>query len=170
LLIVLVGLVIVVPATVSFASWPTVFCVQFAWLAESSEVAVGVVVVLPFESVVEVELMLVTFSLLRSDELDPLSSVVEMLIALAWPVAVERSTRCAPSEPLMTVADTPGLSDAELIAEAMPDSVLLLLSILTVLDLPLMFNVIEPVPSCCVEVNAPEVMDCAAAMLFTLTE
>lgn len=58
------------------------------------------------------------------------SGVTPTLIALARPVDVERSTRCAPS-----VSVTLGLSDAELIADAMPESVFLLLSSVIVLDL-----------------------------------
>ena len=63
--------------------------------------------------------------------------VTSTLIALATPVDVERSTRCAPSAPLTMVADTPGLSDAELIAETMPETAGLRSEPLTARTLPI---------------------------------
>ena len=47
-------------------------------------------------------------------------------MALAAPVDVPDSTKRAPSVVVMMLAETPGLSAAELIADAMPASVLLL--------------------------------------------
>ena len=63
------------------------------------------------------------------------------------PVCVPLSTRRDPSVVLITLAETPGLFAAEFMAEAMPASVLLLVSILIAVEAPPTAMVSVPVPS-----------------------
>lgn len=102
--------------------------------------------------------------------LSPDRLLTPTLITLAAPVLAERSTRCAPSVPVTIVAVTPGLFDAELIAAAMPESVLFVESIEIDVDLPPTLSVSVPVPSCCVALNAPEDSVCDVAICVTATE
>jgi hypothetical protein len=68
----------------------------------------------------------------------PASSVTgltETSIVFEAPVADERRIKCAPSVPVTTVAVTPGLLDDELIALAMPLTVLFVDVMPTLIDL-----------------------------------
>ena len=91
-------------------------------------------------------------------------------MTLAAPVFDARSTRWAPSVPVTMVAVTPGLPLPVLIADAMPASVLLVLSTLMFIDLPPTEIVSVPVPSCVVVPNAADDKACELAICCTATE
>src|SRR5471032_457110 len=159
----LVGLLTSVPATVSNASLPAAVCFQFA---DVPMVVYGATVLLGSEgSTVEVDELTLSFD---NPELSPEPvGVASTEIPFATPVVDECSTRCVPSVPVITVALTPGLPEAELIAAAMPVSVLFDESILIETSEPPTESFSVPVPSASLAPNAPEVILCDVAMLVT---
>src|ERR1700710_86537 len=100
----------------------------------------------------------------------PATLLTETLIVFDAPVAEERRTRCAPSVPVTTVAVTPGLLADELIALAMPLTVLFADVMSIVIDLPPTETLIVPVPSAVVAPNAADDSVWAAAICVTATE
>jgi hypothetical protein len=103
----------------------------------------------------------------------PASSVTvptETLIVFDAPVADERKIKCAPSVPVTTVAVRPGLLDDELIALAIPLTVLFADVMSTLVDLSPTETFIVPVPSAVVAPNAADESVCALAICVTATE
>src|ERR1700677_192196 len=93
------------------------------------------------------------------------------VIAFAAPVEVPEMTRRAPPEVLMTLAVTPGLFDAELMAEAMPETVSSLESMVIEVDAPPTASVNVPVPIAAPALeNACEVREAAVARFWTSKE
>ena len=94
------------------------------------------------------------------------------LIVLDCPVVVELSMRWEPSEPVTTVAVTPGLLLDDMMAAAIPLRLSFDDVTLRVIDLPPTEMVIVPVPSddAWLDVNAPDEMLCACAICETTTE
>jgi len=130
------------------------------WLAvRLAEVALALVIAVPA--------VVVTARLFKASL--EFESLIATLMPFAEPVEVECSTRWAPSAPLTTVAVTPGLLVAELIADAMPATVLLVLLSEIVVLAPLTVSVIveEPDASAWVEVKPVEVSTWACATCFT---
>ena len=154
----LVELLAAIPPTVNSASWANPLCVQ---------------ALLEFADVID-DWPPVVLAVEVTPRLDrPVSDVtllVETLMTLAAPVFAARSTRWAPSVPVTMVAVTPGLLLLELIADAMPESVLLVLSTLMSIDLPPSETVSVPVPSCVVAPKAAEDNACELAICVTATE
>ena len=93
--------------------------------------------------------------------------LVPTVIVLLAPVEVDASTRCAPESPVTTVALMPGLSDAELIADAMSASLLLEPESETFICLLPRLSVSVPVPRFAIGSIVPEVIFCALATLVT---
>ncbi|VBC69705.1 Uncharacterised protein [Burkholderia pseudomallei] len=92
-----------------------------------------------------------------------------MLITFALPDAVERSTRCAPSVPVTTVAVTPGLFFAELIAAAMPAGVLFVASMSIDVERSPSLSVSVPEPSVCFGSKPADTSVCERATCLTST-
>ncbi|SPV20461.1 Uncharacterised protein [Burkholderia cepacia] len=152
---VLLALVDAMPLSVNFASCATALCRHAAALfADSIFDAPPVVSAVDVTPRFDSPLSLATLP-------------TATLIAFAEPVFVDASTRCAPSVPLITVALIPGLFAAELIAAAMPDSVLFVPVTSTLNDWLPSDSVSVPVPSALLPSKPAEASACAVAVCVT---
>ena len=159
LVTVLLALVPAVPSTVNMASCADAVCVH-ALVLDADVMVDAAVLVAPAVDVTP-----------RLDRpASPARLLIETLTVFDAPVAVERRTRCAPSVPVTTVAVTPGLFAAELIALAMPLTVLFDDVMGTLIEWPPTEIFIVPVPSAVVLPNAADESVCALAICVTATE